>query len=234
MPVGLSRTRPRAYRGLGHRDGRHEQRWTNGPPPSTASTQIGEQRRTSLGAGCREKTGGSSKPHAVAVRCTGRPIEALADINRDGFLDVVRVGLRGSASLLTSYCDTKACSVKSLEQPAPNRNAIGAEVEVEHNGTVTYRRLRAGGFRVHKGPPEIHLGLGDLDTADLVQVRWPDGRVDEWTDIATRQHLHITRRVVSMIGVSCVTLRLCGWRPARPPHCLVGRIRSPTEGPCFS
>ena len=156
----------------------------NGPDQFDALWLQGEDRRL-IEAPLQWRFDVQGRAHRGAV---------WADINRDGFLDVVRIGLRGSASLLTSYCDTNAWLTVSLEQPAPNRNAIGAEVEVEHNGTVTYRRLRAGGTGYGtSGPPEIHLGLGDLDTADLVRVRWPDGSVDEWTDIATRQHLHITR-----------------------------------------
>ena len=33
----------------------------------------------------------------------------------------------------------------------------------------------------------MHFGLGTATKADLVQVRWPDGTLDEWKDVKADQ-----------------------------------------------
>jgi hypothetical protein len=54
--------------------------------------------------------------------------------------------------------------------------------------------VRAGGTGLASGgPPEIHLGLGDIDKVDTLRVRWPDGELSEFESISTRQYLTITR-----------------------------------------
>ncbi|MGC6493941.1 MAG: FG-GAP repeat domain-containing protein, partial [Myxococcota bacterium] len=83
----------------------------NGPDQFDALWLQGEDRRL-IEAPSQWRFDVQGRAHRGAV---------WADINRDGFLDVLRIGLRGSASLLTSYCDTNAWLTVTLEQPAPNR-----------------------------------------------------------------------------------------------------------------
>jgi hypothetical protein len=37
------------------------------------------------------------------------------------------------------------------------------------------------------------FGLGQVDHVEAVRVVWPDGRVDQWTDLEPRQELWIHR-----------------------------------------
>jgi hypothetical protein len=94
---------------------------------------------------------------------------ALADFNLDGMLDLIIVNRRVNVKLYRSLGWGDATNphpmgnwiALDLRQSGPNRNAIGAWIEV----------------RV--GDRSIHLGLGAADQAQ-VAVRWPDGEAGPW------------------------------------------------------
>ena len=36
-------------------------------------------------------------------------------------------------------------------------------------------------------PSRVHFGLGDVDTVDMIRVRWPDGLVTDRSDVGARR-----------------------------------------------
>lgn len=115
------------------------------------------------------------------------------DIDGDGWLDIVRRGLDGPAVVWCARCGSASALVVSLSQGAPNRNAIGAVVEVDIGGRTLRRRVRAGGHgHAFGGPPVVHFGLSDNTSVD-VRVTWPDGTVDRMQDVPAG-HVRVTRR----------------------------------------
>jgi hypothetical protein len=118
----------------------------------------------------------------------------IADLDDNGWLDHVRVGLDGVLRVDLARCDTDAWLKVHLRQAAPNTHAIGARVEVDAGGVTRTQRLRAGGTGFGPGgPPELMFGLGQVDHVEALRVVWPDGRVDQWTDLQPRQELWIHR-----------------------------------------
>ncbi|MEC8423315.1 MAG: VCBS repeat-containing protein, partial [Myxococcota bacterium] len=67
------------------------------------------------------------------------------DLDGDGWLDLMRRGLDGPAVAWRARCGNRGALVVSLEQPAPNVRAVGAQLEVRGAGRVQWRRIRAGG-----------------------------------------------------------------------------------------
>jgi hypothetical protein len=121
-------------------------------------------------------------------------VMALADYNQDGWLDLVRVGLDGVVRFDLSRCGEEAWVTVQLHQPAPNTGAVGATVRVTAQGVTQLRRVRAGGTGYGNGQPlELHFGLGDAAQIDALEVTWPDGAVESWTDLTPRQRLQIRR-----------------------------------------
>jgi len=117
-----------------------------------------------------------------------------ADLNEDGFLDLLVRNLDGPARLFLSRCDDAAWLRLQLAQPAPNRNAVGARVEVVIDGVRQVRWVTAGGTGFASGgPPEVHFGLGDADRIDHVTVFWPDGETSVLLDVQTRRLATVTR-----------------------------------------
>jgi hypothetical protein len=121
----------------------------------------------------------------------------VADFNEDGWLDLVTRDTDGPSTLYLSRCGSDHWLEIALEQPAAaNRNAVGARVRVlAEDGRHWTRWVTAGGTGYGSGgPPEVHVGLGDLDRIDRVEVLWPDGE-QSWVGFgaAADQRIVITR-----------------------------------------
>ncbi len=121
--------------------------------------------------------------------------EVVVDLDRNGFLDVVRADLRGPTEIFMGACDDSAWLELTLREQGPNPFALGAEVIVHDGDQAWIRDVHAGGTSYGSaGPPEVHFGLGDRDAVDSVEVRWPDGVVETWTDVPTRRRVTVERR----------------------------------------
>jgi enediyne biosynthesis protein E4 len=104
----------------------------------------------------------------------------LADFNMDGLLDIVVVNRWQTAQLWRNISeDAGGFAAFRLQQPGPNRDAIGAWVSVRRGDTVTRHDVTVGGGHVSGQLGWVHFGLG-TSTAAEVRVEWPGGRVDDW------------------------------------------------------
>jgi len=118
----------------------------------------------------------------------------LADLNGDGWLDMVKRNLSAPAVLYESRCGEAGWLRIRLHQDGMNRLAVGARVRVFDGGDRWVRTVVAGGHNfASAGPPEVHFGLGDRDAVHRIEVTWPDGQVSNLFDVSTRQVLDITR-----------------------------------------
>jgi hypothetical protein len=119
---------------------------------------------------------------------------APGDLNQDGWIDFVKPGLDGNIRFYLSRCGAEAWLEVRLHQPPPNTAAVGATVRVWSGERQWMRRVRAGGTGYGGGQPlQLHFGLGEVDRLDRLEVTWPDGEVEVWTDIDTRQRLTVER-----------------------------------------
>ena len=108
---------------------------------------------------------------------------ALADFNMDGLLDLVVVNRWEKAQLWRNTSTNAGHWIEvKLEQPAPNRDAIGAWVEVKRGDKVMRREITSGGGHASGQSGWWHVGLGDVGKAD-VRVVWPDGTSGEWQSV---------------------------------------------------
>jgi len=121
----------------------------------------------------------------VTTAAVSRAACAL-DLEGDGDQDFFVITLDGRATLLrndTPRAGRHWLGVR-LAASAPNRQAIGARVEVEVAGRVRARQLwRTRGF-LGSSEPRLLFGLGEAPQVEVVRVRWPDGRRSEHRDLA--------------------------------------------------
>ncbi|MCB9680932.1 MAG: CRTAC1 family protein [Alphaproteobacteria bacterium] len=118
----------------------------------------------------------------------------LADLDRNGFLDLVRHDLRGPARIDLARCNDGAWLEVDLRQGGANRFGVGARLEVVAGDHRWTRELRAGGTGYGGGgPPELHVGLGDVEVVDRVTVTWPDGSTSSRHDVPTRTRIRVER-----------------------------------------
>jgi hypothetical protein len=129
---------------------------------------------------------------------------ALADFNLDGLLDLVMVNYGANTMLWRNV------GAGTADQPAPighwvalkvqddgpNRDAIGAWLEVRIGELTIRRELTIGGGHVGGQLGPIHIGLGPASGAD-VRVQWPDGEVGPWLHVAADGFAIIERGATS-------------------------------------
>jgi len=120
---------------------------------------------------------------------------ALGDWNSDGWLDVVQNSTNGKVRLFASRCGDEAWLRFRFRSPGMNRFGVGTKVEVFSGSQRWIRVVTAGGTGfAASGPPEVHVGLGDIHQIDRVVIHWPDGTSNEVGALDTRQLVTFTQR----------------------------------------
>jgi enediyne biosynthesis protein E4 len=125
---------------------------------------------------------------------------ALADFNLDGLLDLVEVNYGSAVRLWRNVGTGDAAHPATmgnwlalrLAEPGPNRDAIGAWIEVKVGDATMRRELTIGGGHEGGQLGWIHFGLG-LAGDVQVRVQWPDGEVGPWLPASANQHLDVER-----------------------------------------
>lgn len=104
----------------------------------------------------------------------------VVDLNLDGLLDLVVVNRWTPAEIWRQTGEPKGNWVQvRLEQSGPNRNAIGAVVEVRRGDLVERHEIASGGGHVSGSVGWLHFGLGAAETVGM-RVIWPDGTEGDW------------------------------------------------------
>ncbi|MGZ8620053.1 MAG: CRTAC1 family protein [Actinomycetota bacterium] len=125
---------------------------------------------------------------------------AVVDLNLDGILDLVQVNRREPASLWRNVGWGDAADpapmgnwiAVRLQQPGPDRDAIGSWIEVRIGDRTIEREVTVGGGHAGGQLGWIHVGLGDAGAAEL-RVRWPDGEEGPWLELEANRFATIER-----------------------------------------
>jgi hypothetical protein len=122
----------------------------------------------------------------------GRGI-AVVDLFNTGVLDLVFANQGGPARVYQNHHTNGNNWIKLdlVGSPPSNRDAVGARVTFEVNGVHTMIERDGGNSHGGQSDPRIHLGLGEAEKADKITIRWPSGRVEEFTNVGANQILHI-------------------------------------------
>jgi enediyne biosynthesis protein E4 len=101
---------------------------------------------------------------------------AIGDIDNDGRIDVVTNDLDGSPQILHNELASRGnwLIVKVKGNP-PNTDAIAAVVTVTTGSVRQHAVVQSGTSYISQNDMRQHFGLGSAETADSVEVRWPDG-----------------------------------------------------------
>lgn len=138
--------------------------------------------------GTFEESGGEAGVASMA-RSRGA---ALADFNLDGLLDLVVVNRSENVEVWRNDGDAGNWVALRLTQPEPNRDAIGAWIEVEIGDHVVSREVSIGGGHAGDQTGWIHLGLGKSDVA-TIRVSWPGGGSTTAQDVPAGRFVVVDR-----------------------------------------
>lgn len=110
---------------------------------------------------------------------------AFGDLDNDGHIDVVVGDLDGAPSILRNEGgDGNRWITLELAAIRGNPLAIGARVKLVAGGVTQTEEVRSGGSYLSQNDLRVHFGLGKAAKADLIEIRWPTGRVETLKDVA--------------------------------------------------
>jgi hypothetical protein len=138
------------------------------------------------------KTGGMKFAALTAeAGLTSRPParhrgSAIGDLNGDGRMDVVVTALKAPAEIWMNESPGNNHWLEfKLEGTKSNRDGIGARIKVvTKSGTQYDHKSTAAGYASSSAGP-VHFGLGANTSADLVEIRWPSGIVQQLSDVTS-------------------------------------------------
>ncbi len=116
---------------------------------------------------------------------------AYADIDNDGFLDVLITTNAGPAFLFHNEGGTNHSLRFKLVGTKSNRDGIGAVVHVTSGRDKQTKMLRSGSSYLSQSELVLTFGLGARVKADIVEIQWPSGEVDKLSNINAGQTVSI-------------------------------------------
>ena len=105
---------------------------------------------------------------------------AFGDLRGDGRMDIV-VNNIDSEPFLYEFAKTRSGRWVRFELVGVkcNRDAIGARVSVTTGGLTQIDEVRSSDSYVSSSDVRLHFGVADAQVIEKVQIRWPDGTVEE-------------------------------------------------------
>jgi hypothetical protein len=117
---------------------------------------------------------------------------ASGDLDGDGRPEVVIVNMNQPPTLLKNQAARRNSVWVRLEGVKSNRSAIGARVTLTAGGKQQMQEVLGGGGYYSQNELALHFGLGDAQTIDKLEVRWPTGELQTWESLAANQKYSFT------------------------------------------
>jgi enediyne biosynthesis protein E4 len=128
---------------------------------------------------------------AFARPVLGRGL-ALGDFDDDGRPDVAIACLDSPALLLRNVTEAPpGLTLELVGTPPSNPAPIGAIVRATVGARTLVRRVVGGGSYLAASDRRVHLGLGSAARVDRLDVAWPSGRREVWTNVPGGRRLRL-------------------------------------------
>jgi len=134
------------------------------------------------GNGTFEDISANAGPGITAAK-SGRGL-AVGDLWNDGRMSAVVSNMNAPVSLLVNqiksgnhWIGIKIIGTKS------NRDGIGAKIRVKAGERVLVDEVRSGSSYDSNNDIRVHFGLGRVEKVDWVEVRWPSGLTERFSNV---------------------------------------------------
>jgi hypothetical protein len=121
---------------------------------------------------------------------------AYGDINNDGRPDLLLSTNGGPTFLFENDATPGFPANKSLRiklvGTKSNRDGIGTVVKLTAGGTTESQMMRSGSSYLSASELVLTYGLGQLNQAEAVEIRWSSGQVDKLSTVAAGQTVTVT------------------------------------------
>ncbi len=113
---------------------------------------------------------------------------AFGDYDNDGRIDAVVVNMDDTLTLLhnTTRNANHWLTVRTTGARS-NRDGIGARVRLRAGGRDLVREVKTSGSFASSSDPRIHFGLGAAGRIESLEVKWPSGAKQTFTDVPVDQ-----------------------------------------------
>jgi len=116
------------------------------------------------------------------------------DYDNDGDLDLLVINLNKSPKLLRNDGgNNNHWLLVEAKLAGGKRDAIGARVTVKTGSLIQIQDVIPVTGYLSQADTRRHFGLGQIETAKSVEVRWPNGKVTRLSNVKTNQILKITQ-----------------------------------------
>ena len=133
---------------------------------------------------------------AGAVFATPRVARGAAygDINNDGALDLLVGTNAGPAVLFRNTGATNHSLRIKLMGTKSNRDGIGSTVRLTAGSDTQSKMLRSGSSYLSSSELVLTFGLATHTQADVIEIRWPSGQVDQLKNVAADQIITVKEK----------------------------------------
>ena len=120
---------------------------------------------------------------------------AAGDVDNDGDTDLLVTNNNGPARLFLNEVGNRSHWIGLRLVGKNGRDMLGAQVEIVTGANaVLRRRVRTDGSYLSGNDPRVLVGLGQATKVKAVRVRWPDGTIEEWKDLAVDRYVTLTKK----------------------------------------
>ncbi len=127
----------------------------------------------------------SKESGLAALPLHSRRGAAFGDVFNTGNVDVLLLNVGEAPSLLkNTNADGYHRVLFKLIGTKSNRAAIGARVTIRSAGVKQFSEVRGGASYLSQNDLRLHFGLGTAKKMESVEIRWPNGTVETFQNVA--------------------------------------------------
>jgi hypothetical protein len=113
---------------------------------------------------------------------------ALVDLDNDGRVDIVISHVNAPVTILRNVAKTDNHWIGVALLGKDHADVVGARVVLEAGGRKHTHFAKGGGSYLSSGDRRHVFGLGSASKIDRLTVTWPNGREQQWTELAVDRY----------------------------------------------